>query len=119
MNEFVEVESEDDGLEEVVDDSVEADITKDEVPLSEKESEIDSESESMDPVIQLPTELEEIIDYSEQLEKLVTHVEKIEENTAPLSLGSQTIITYGIYYIPLTVIILSHYWFFKQFRDSY
>lgn len=57
--------------------------------------------------------------YTEELDLIVTHLETLDSKLEIVEGAAGTVLTYGVFYIPLIVLILSLWWFFRQFLERY
>lgn len=59
------------------------------------------------------------IDFSEDLDVIVTRLETLDSKMEVVENAAGTVLTYGVFYVPLLVLVLSLWWFFRNFLNRY
>jgi hypothetical protein len=59
------------------------------------------------------------IDFSEDLDVIVTRLETLDSKMEVVESAAGTVLTYGVFYVPLLVLVLSLWWFFRNFLNRY
>jgi len=59
------------------------------------------------------------IDFSEDLDVIVTRLETLDSKMEVVENAAGTVLTYGVFYVPLIVLVLSLWWFFRNFLNRY
>lgn len=59
------------------------------------------------------------IDFSEDLDVIVTRLETLDTKMEVVENAAGTVLTYGVFYVPLLVLVLSLWWFFRNFLNRY
>lgn len=59
------------------------------------------------------------IDFFEDLDVIVTRLETLDSKMEVVENAAGTVLTYGVFYVPLLVLVLSLWWFFRNFLNRY
>ena len=59
------------------------------------------------------------IDFSEDLDVIVTRLETLDSKMEVVDNAAGTVLTYGVFYVPLLVRVLTLWWFFRNFLNRY
>lgn len=58
-------------------------------------------------------------DYSEDLDLIAEKMSVMDTRMETIESASSAVLVYGVVYIPLVIIVLSLWWFFRQFLDRF
>lgn len=58
-------------------------------------------------------------DYSEELQMITEKMIIMDQRMEAVESAAGTVLTYGVFYIPLIILVLSLWWFFRNFLNRY